>query len=148
MSDVWMGTARLGDEDVVESLRLSWGVKWFVTGHQPAPFGHEVEADAVIILASDHSHGVGMPLDLTREYDLQGLLDAVVPLNQAEAMAESLRSKGLPVLLVTFPGEQHGFRKAATLKRAFECELYFYGRVFGFSPAEAVEGVEIENLPG
>jgi hypothetical protein len=80
-SMVW---GRDQNEDVVESLRFSWGVKWFVTGHQPAPFGHEVAAGSVIILASDHSHGVAMPLDLAKDYDFQGLLDAIIPLNSIE----------------------------------------------------------------
>ncbi|MGB7946921.1 MAG: S9 family peptidase, partial [Candidatus Binatia bacterium] len=38
----------------------------------------------------------------------QGLEDKVVPPNQAEKMAEAVRSKGLPVAYLTFAGEQHG----------------------------------------
>jgi hypothetical protein len=30
--------------------------------------------------------------------------------------------------------------------RCLEAELYFYGRVFGFEPADAIEPVEIANL--
>ena len=36
---------------------------------------------------------------------------------------------------MTFEGEQHGFRKAENIVRALEAELYFYGKVFGFTPA-------------
>ena len=32
-------------------------------------------------------------------------------------------------------------------RRALEAELYFYGRIFGFSPADTLEAVDIENLP-
>ena len=41
----------------------------------------------------------------------------------------------MPVAYLTFEGEQHGFRKAENIlpRRA---ELYFYGRVFGFAPAD------------
>ena len=77
---------------------------------------------------------------------LQGLEDAVVPPDQTERMADALRRKGLPVACLMFEGEQHGFRQAANIRRAAEAELYFYGRIFGFSPAGAVEPVEIENL--
>ena len=77
---------------------------------------------------------------------LQGLEDAVVPPDQTERMADALRRKGLPVACLMFEGEQHGFRRAANIRRAAEAELYFYGRIFGFSPAGAVEPVEIENL--
>jgi dipeptidyl aminopeptidase/acylaminoacyl peptidase len=76
----------------------------------------------------------------------QGLDDAVVPPNQAEAMVAALRTKGLPVAYLAFPGEQHGFRQAATIRRALEAELYFYSRVFGFELADPVEPVAIENL--
>jgi dipeptidyl aminopeptidase/acylaminoacyl peptidase len=65
----------------------------------------------------------------------QGLDDKVVPPNQTEAMVAALRSKGVPVAYVTFPGEQHGFRRAETIKRALESELYFYSRVFAFQLA-------------
>ena len=51
-------------------------------------------------------------------------------------MAAAVRAKGLPVAYVTFEGEQHGFRKAENIVRALESELYFYGKVFGFTPAD------------
>lgn len=76
----------------------------------------------------------------------QGLDDKVVPPDQAEAMFVAARNKELPVAYIPFAGEGHGFRQAATLKRAMEAELYFYGRVLGFEPADALEPVTIENL--
>ena len=76
----------------------------------------------------------------------QGLEDKVVPPDQSEAMFVAARNKELPVAYVAFEGEGHGFRQAATIKRAMENELYFYGRVFGFEPGEPLEPVEIENL--
>jgi dipeptidyl aminopeptidase/acylaminoacyl peptidase len=79
---------------------------------------------------------------------LQGLDDKVVPPNQSEMMAEALRAKGLPVALLTFEGEQHGFRRAETIVRSLEAELYFYGAVFGFTPADPIEPVVIDNLRG
>ena len=77
---------------------------------------------------------------------LQGLEDKVVPPSQAEKMVTALRERGLPVAYVTFAGEQHGFRQAATIKRALEAELYFYSRVFDFELAEPVEPITIDNL--
>jgi dipeptidyl aminopeptidase/acylaminoacyl peptidase len=75
----------------------------------------------------------------------QGLEDAVVPPSQAEAMVAALRAKGLPVAYLTFEGEQHGFRRADTIRRVAEAELAFYGRVLGFVPADEVEAVPIDN---
>jgi dipeptidyl aminopeptidase/acylaminoacyl peptidase len=76
----------------------------------------------------------------------QGLEDKVVPPDQSEKMAEAVRAKGLPVAYLAFEGEQHGFRKAATIIRCLESELYFYGAVFGFAPAGSIEPVSIDNL--
>lgn len=76
----------------------------------------------------------------------QGLEDKVVPPNQAQMMYDAVDAKGLPVALVMFEGEQHGFRQAANIRRSLDGELYFLSRVFGFEPAEAIEPVEIANL--
>jgi dipeptidyl aminopeptidase/acylaminoacyl peptidase len=76
----------------------------------------------------------------------QGLEDKVVPPNQSQMMADALRAKGLPVAYLAFAGEQHGFRKAETIVRCLEAELYFYGAVFGFTPADPIEPVPIDNL--
>ena len=76
----------------------------------------------------------------------QGLEDKVVPPDQSEKMANAVRAKGLPVAYLAFEGEQHGFRKAETIIRCFESELYFYGAVFGFAPAGPIEPVSIDNL--
>jgi dipeptidyl aminopeptidase/acylaminoacyl peptidase len=76
----------------------------------------------------------------------QGLEDKVVPPNQAELMVEALRRKGLPVAYLTFPGEQHGFRQAETIQTVLRAELAFYGRVFGFEPADGLADLVIDNL--
>ncbi len=78
---------------------------------------------------------------------LQGLEDRIVPPNQAERMVDALKAKGLPVAYLAFEGEQHGFRRAETIIRALEAELYFYSRVLGFTPADPLEPVPIANLP-
>ncbi|MDP1570897.1 MAG: S9 family peptidase [Vicinamibacterales bacterium] len=76
----------------------------------------------------------------------QGLEDKVVPPNQSERMADAVRAKGLPVAYIAFEGEQHGFRRAENIVRALESELYFYGAVFGFTPADTLAPVPIDNL--
>jgi dipeptidyl aminopeptidase/acylaminoacyl peptidase len=76
----------------------------------------------------------------------QGLEDKVVPPNQSEMMANAVRAKGWPVAYLVFEGEQHGFRRAETIIRSLEAELYFYGAVFGFEPSDRVAPVQIDNL--
>jgi dipeptidyl aminopeptidase/acylaminoacyl peptidase len=77
---------------------------------------------------------------------LQGLEDRVVPPNQSARMFEGLRRRGVPTAYVTFEGEQHGFRKADSIRRALEAELYFFSRVFAFTPADGIDPIPIENL--
>jgi dipeptidyl aminopeptidase/acylaminoacyl peptidase len=77
---------------------------------------------------------------------LQGLDDAIVPPAQAEIIVAALEKNGLPYAYLAFPGEQHGFRKAENIVRSQEAELYFYGRVFGFVPADEIAPVDIRNL--
>jgi dipeptidyl aminopeptidase/acylaminoacyl peptidase len=60
-------------------------------------------------------------------------------------MVEALRRKGRPVAYLSFEGEQHGFRRAENIVRSLEAELYFYGAVFGFEPADRIEPVPITN---
>ena len=89
----------------------------------------------------NHIETIRVPLLL-----LQGLEDAIVPPHQSELIAAELRARGLPFAYLAFAGEQHGFRKAETIVRAFSATLSFYGRVFGFTPADSIEPLPLENL--
>jgi dipeptidyl aminopeptidase/acylaminoacyl peptidase len=77
---------------------------------------------------------------------LQGTEDKVVPPEQAHDMAAAARRKGLPVALIMFEGEGHGFRRADSIRTSMEAQQYFLGRLFRFTPADDVAPVEIENL--
>lgn len=90
--------------------------------------------------AIHHTDKLSVPLIL-----FQGLEDKIVPPDQAETMAEALRRKGIPFAYLAFEGEQHGFRQAENIKRTADAEFWFYGRVLGFTPADEVEPVKIEN---
>jgi dipeptidyl aminopeptidase/acylaminoacyl peptidase len=88
-----------------------------------------------------HLDGFSEPLIL-----FQGSEDTVVPPDQAEKMYAAMAARGLPVALVVFAGEGHGFRRAENIRRALEAELDFYGQVFGFTPHGEIEPVKIANL--
>ena len=77
----------------------------------------------------------------------QGAEDKAVPPDQAEAMMRAVLAKGLPVAYLLFEGEQHGFRRAENIRRALEAELWFYGRIFGFTPAGDIDPVDLRNPP-
>ena len=88
-----------------------------------------------------HTERLNSPMIL-----FQGLEDKAVPPAQAQAMFDAVRAKGLPVALLMFESEQHGFRRAETIRRVLQAELAFYGRVFGFTPAGPPVALEIHNL--
>ena len=75
----------------------------------------------------------------------QGSDDRAVPPAQSRAIAEAARAAGCPVAYLEFEGEGHGFRQAANLVRALQAELAFLGRVLGYTPAEALPPLAIEN---
>jgi dipeptidyl aminopeptidase/acylaminoacyl peptidase len=76
----------------------------------------------------------------------QGLEDVVVPPAQADSMAEALRTKVVPFAYVAYEGEQHGFRQAKNIMRTAEAEFSFYAHVLGFTPADDIEPITIENV--
>ncbi|HMI80303.1 MAG TPA: S9 family peptidase [Solirubrobacterales bacterium] len=90
-----------------------------------------------------HVEGLQVPVIL-----FQGLDDEVVPPNQAETMVAALERNGVPHAYLPFEGEAHGFRRSETNIRCLEAELYFYGRIMGFEPADEIEPVPIAHLEG
>jgi hypothetical protein len=45
-----------------------------LTGHQPQEMGHATNGEKPLILASDHTQGVFLPIDLSKKYDLDALV--------------------------------------------------------------------------
>jgi len=77
----------------------------------------------------------------------QGLDDKVVPPNQARKIYEALKERGLPVALVEYEGEQHGFRKAENIKFTLEQQMVFFAGLVGkFEVADGITPIKIENF--
>lgn len=76
---------------------------------------------------------------------LQGSEDKVVPPNQATTMAEAVRQKGMPVALIEYEGEGHGFRQKETIEHSTLAELAFFSRIFRLQPADPLPDIELEN---
>lgn len=74
---VW---GRNHSQQVADELGEAWGAKLFVMGHQPAEMGYEIEGNSMLVLASDHDHGMVLPIDLSRSYGLDDLVGQIVPL--------------------------------------------------------------------
>lgn len=88
-----------------------------------------------------HLEGFSAPLIL-----LQGLDDPIVPPNQSEAIYEALKKRGVATAYIAYEGESHGFRKAENQISSREAEFYFYAKVLGFMPADALPEIPIDNL--
>ncbi|KAL1822120.1 hypothetical protein ACET3Z_008898 [Daucus carota] len=77
----------------------------------------------------------------------QGLEDRVVPPAQARKIYQALKEKGLPVALVEYEGEQHGFRKAENIKFTIEQQMLFFARLVGqFKVADEITSIKIDNF--
>ncbi len=90
-----------------------------------------------------HADGFSCPVLV-----LQGLDDRVVPPSEAERIVAALAAKGIPHVYLAFEGEDHGFRQAASIVRAVQAELAFYGGVFGFAPADDLPELPWRGTPG
>jgi dipeptidyl aminopeptidase/acylaminoacyl peptidase len=69
-----------------------------------------------------------------------------VPPAQAESIVAALKERAIPYAYIAFEGEGHGLRKAENIKRAVAAHLSFLAQVFGFTPADELEAIRIENL--
>ena len=87
-----------------------------------------------------HLDGVKEPLLL-----IQGGDDPVVLAKQSTEVFNQLKARGIPVAYLEFEGEGHNLRDPENKMTAIEAELYFYGKVFGFTPAGDIPTLKIEN---
>jgi len=94
------------------------------------------------------------PINSTERLDcpvifFQGIEDRVVPKQQAEKMFDALDKKGLAVAAQYYEGEQHGFRKAETIKQSLENELSFYQLIFNLKPRDEISfkgNIQVNNI--
>jgi dipeptidyl aminopeptidase/acylaminoacyl peptidase len=76
---------------------------------------------------------------------LQGSDDKAVPPQQSRAIVEAARAAGCAVAYLEFEGEGHGLRQGANIVRGLQAELAFLGRVFGYTPADELPPLAIDN---
>jgi dipeptidyl aminopeptidase/acylaminoacyl peptidase len=90
----------------------------------------------------NHLDGFSAPLIV-----FQGAEDPIVPPNQSRMIVDALKKRGAPVAYMQFAGEGHGFRRSESIIASLNAELNFYGQVFGFTPADRLPPLKIDNLP-
>jgi hypothetical protein len=85
---VW---GRYHTEAALTTLAELLDVDLFVCGHQPQETGYEVIHDRMVILASEHNHGVFLPLDLAKPVTLKKLVDSIRPFAGVASSTYELR---------------------------------------------------------
>jgi hypothetical protein len=73
---VW---GRYQTADVLDALAKLLDADLFICGHQPQEDGYEVRHGRMIIIASDHNHGVFLPFDLKKPYSVDDLIRSMRP---------------------------------------------------------------------
>ena len=131
------GTNLFGAADLVSLMSddHKFEYQYSVSLVAPWPEGVDVYAERSPI---NHVKDISSPLLV-----LQGSDDTVVPRAHSETIVDGMKANGLPVGYIEFAGEGHGFRRAENIVRSIEAELWFYGFVLGFEPADQIEPVEI-----
>jgi len=71
---------RRHSQKTLNKLAEQFDVDVFVLGHQPQETGWKKAGKNLIIIASEHNHGCIIPVDLTKSYTVEQLIEAIVPL--------------------------------------------------------------------
>ncbi|KAI7754611.1 hypothetical protein M8C21_018200, partial [Ambrosia artemisiifolia] len=104
------------------------------------------------LIGSEEDFRVRNPINSVDQFScpvilFHGLEDQVVNPEQARIIYKALKSKGLPVALVEYEGEQHGFRLAENIKFTLEQQMVFFARLVGrFKVADEFKSVKIDNF--
>ena len=67
-------------QELLDKMAGVLDVDLFVLGHQAQPKGYDRAGENLIIIASDHNHGCLLPIDLTKSYTIEQLIESIVPL--------------------------------------------------------------------
>jgi len=71
---------RKHSQQALNEMARLFDVDILILGHQPQSTGFLQAGTNTIILASDHNHGVLLPVDLAKSYNIEELINAIVPL--------------------------------------------------------------------
>ncbi len=71
---------RYQSQELCDKLAAKLNVNLFITGHQPAEMGYEMMTRSLMILASNHDHGMALPIDLAKQYDMDKIIESLIPL--------------------------------------------------------------------
>jgi len=73
--------SRRMSQSLLDRMGRLFDVDLLIVGHQPQPEGWHIAGTNLLILASDHSHGCLIEVDLAQAYTLEGLVRSLIPLS-------------------------------------------------------------------
>lgn len=71
---------RKHSQALLDKMAKLFNVDIFILGHQPQEKGWFKAGNNLIIIASDHSHGCLLPINLSKTYTIDELINSIVPL--------------------------------------------------------------------
>jgi predicted phosphodiesterase len=71
---------RKHSQALLDKMAKLFDVDIFILGHQPQEQGWSQAGDNLIIIASNHNHGCLLSTDLAKSYNIEQLIDSIVPL--------------------------------------------------------------------
>jgi len=71
---------RKHSQAILDKLAGMFDIDIFILGHQPQEKGWNQAGNNLIIIASNHNHGCLLSIDLAKSYNIEQLIDSIVPL--------------------------------------------------------------------
>jgi len=71
---------RRHSQSLLDKMAKLFDVDIIILGHQPQEQGWRQAGENLIIIASNHSHGCLLSVDLTKTYNVEQLIESIVPL--------------------------------------------------------------------
>ena len=71
---------RKHSQAILDKLAGIFDIDFFILGHQPQEKGWNQAGNNLIIIASNHNHGCLLSIDLAKSYNIEQLIDSIVPL--------------------------------------------------------------------
>ena len=62
---------------VLDKLSAAWDVRHFIIGHLAQEMGYSVFHDRLLVLSTDNNHGAFLPVDCSKQYDMEKLISRI-----------------------------------------------------------------------
>ena len=71
---------RKHSQELLDNMARTFDTDIFILGHQPQEQGWCQAGKNLVIIASNHNHGCLLSIDLAKSYNIEQLIESIVPL--------------------------------------------------------------------